>query len=165
VDSAAGIVTRDNGVELSNTVSVGSLDSTESGGVETTLARSRDTRVDTSGIAVPNVNQEILNSSAARSINELKIEVQRNTRLAISDVGSDQLARDKVRADSDLGDQSTGRVGVKDRGKGGVQSVSSARNIVVNSAPLLQSSLVALGLERLCKMLVQYQVDCFNEFY
>lgn len=104
MNSTASVVTRDNGVKLSNTIGVGGLNTTEAGRIETTLSTGRDTRVNTSGIAVPDVNQEILNGSAARGIDELKVEMQRNTSLAISNVGPDQFARDKVRSNGDFWD-------------------------------------------------------------
>lgn len=148
MDGTTGVVTRDNGVELCNAVVISGLDTTESGGVETALTGGRDTRVDAGGIAVPKINVKILNSSAVGDVDELKVEVDGNTTLAISDILADQLAGHKVRSDSDLGDQGAGGTGAEDGVQSSVESIASAGDIMADSAPRLKGSLVTLGFER-----------------
>jgi hypothetical protein len=106
-------------------------------------------RVNASGIAVPDIDQEVSDGLAVVDVHELEVEVQVDAGLALGDVLADQLARDKVRSNGDLGNEGALRVGSEDGVQGGIQIVAKVRGVVAKSAPLGESGLVTLGLDRL----------------
>lgn len=108
---------------------------------------------------MPDVDVEVLDSSAAGDIDKLEVEVEINTTLAVGNILTNQLARDEVRADGDLWDQSAAGVGAENSVKRSVESVASAGNIVTDGAPLLQGGGVTLRLEGLW---IGCQQSCFK---
>ena len=100
VSSASSVVTREGGVELQNTVLVTELDTAEHGVIDVArvssvaVAASDYTTVDTSTVAVPGLKSDLWDGFTGVSVNDLNIESQRHTRITLSDVLADILARD-----------------------------------------------------------------------
>lgn len=107
---------RNNGLVLSNTVGVSLHDSAQESGVQVgqivrvAVARCGDARVDTRGIAVPEVHVDSRHRLASAGIDQLNVKVERNALLVIGDVAADKLAIDVVGALGDLWLQNAGRV-------------------------------------------------------
>jgi hypothetical protein len=118
----ACVVTREDGLVLGDTVDVRLHDSAQEGVVQVgeivtvTVAGGGNTGVYASGIAVPNVHVDSRDRGASAGINELDVEVQRDTRLAISNVATDQLAIDVVRALGDFRLKNAGGVVGEEQG-------------------------------------------------
>ena len=91
VGSTSGVVTGEDAVELSNTVFVGKLDAAQPGSVKTSLG-SLDAGVNSSGIAVPDLNIDIGHGVASVNIDHLVIKGDRNTGLVLDDILADVLA-------------------------------------------------------------------------
>lgn len=115
VNGATVIVTRENGLEGSHTVVVGQLDTTEESGVETTLTR-LDTRVNTSSIAVPDVDCDGRDRLASVDIDVLNLKEQVYTiaMLLLNNIGAEVLADDIVGTVGDLRGQDTAGLGAED---------------------------------------------------
>jgi hypothetical protein len=65
VDRAAVVMTWEDGIERDDSLSVSGLDTTEEGGIESDfVSGGHGTRVVTSGVAVPDINVQILNWQA-----------------------------------------------------------------------------------------------------
>jgi hypothetical protein len=101
--STSLIVTGENSLKLDNAIVVGDLNTTKESGVQTSLGA--NTRVNTGGIAVPNVSSQVGDSVAGRDIDVLDLEKQRDTvaELLFDDVGSQVFADDVVGTSGDLG--------------------------------------------------------------
>jgi hypothetical protein len=118
----AGVVAGNDGLVLSDTVGVGLDDATEESVVEVvqvvgvTVARGRDARIDTSGVAVPEVHVDGGDGLASAGVDELDVKVHGDTLLAIGDVAADKLAVDVVRALGDFRLQDAGRVVREEKG-------------------------------------------------
>ena len=99
VSGASRVVTREGGVELQNTVLVAELDTAEHGVIDVArvssvaVAASDYTTVDTSTVAVPGLKSDLWDGFTGVSVNDLNIESQRHTRITLSDVLADILAR------------------------------------------------------------------------
>lgn len=102
VGGTAGVVTGEGCVKLHNPALVGLVDTTEEGIVKVgsvravTIAAGRDARVDTGGVAVPQLDVDRGNRLAGVDINDLDVEVQRYTFLILGNVLTDQLALDPI---------------------------------------------------------------------
>lgn len=124
------------------------------GGVVTVcrvVATGRDTRVNTSGVSIPDIDPNIGNRLAGIDINVLNLEVEINTITVqvLLDVTTNLLASDIVRTISDLGSQDTASVGGEDRSfKGRVVAVNLISLIVIDSFELLEGSQVTPELLR-----------------
>lgn len=111
--SATRVVTREQSLELSNTVRVGLLNTAQEslvqvgGIVAVAVHGALNSRVDTSGIAVPHIPVEVLDRLAGVDVNELAIENDRNSSLSIADIGTDQLSLHPEGTDLALGCQDT----------------------------------------------------------
>lgn len=100
VRGASGVVTGEGCVELQNTVLIGELDATEHGVVDVAgigsvaVTASNYTAVHTGTIAVPGLEGNLRNRFASRGVDDLNVERQRYTRVAVSNILADILARD-----------------------------------------------------------------------
>jgi hypothetical protein len=109
-------VSRNDRLVLSNTVDISLHDSTQESCVQVgqivrvAITRSRNTRVDTRGVAVPEIHVDRRNGLASAGVDELDVKVERNALLAVRDVAANQLAIDVVRALSDFRLQNAGRI-------------------------------------------------------
>lgn len=105
VGGSAAVVTGEHGLELSDTLGIGLLDTTEEGLVEVgvviavTIARVLDTGVNTGGVAVPHVPVEILDRLTGLDVNELAVHDDRDTGFAVADVRPDQFTLHPERSD------------------------------------------------------------------
>lgn len=112
----AGVVSRNDGLVLSDSVGISLHDSTQERCVQVgqiirvAIARCRDARVDACGIAVPEVHVHSWDRLARTSVDELDVKVERNTLLTIRDVAANELAIDIVRALSNLRLQDARRI-------------------------------------------------------
>lgn len=137
VGSTTSVVTWDDRLELSNTVDVGLLDTTEEGRIEVAsvilvaVARCKDTGVHTSGVAcetirlitivrlgfpltVPCIHVDGWNRLAGRCVDDLDVQEQRNTSLTFGHITANELAVDIVRSLSDLWLQDTAGIVVEE---------------------------------------------------
>ena len=100
----AGVVTGDDGLVLSHAVCVGLNDSAQESVVEVgqivtvAVAGSCHTAVYACRITVPKVHVDSRDRLARAGVNELNVEIERNTLLAIGNVTTDELSIDIVRA-------------------------------------------------------------------
>ncbi|KAI6770948.1 hypothetical protein HG531_009803 [Fusarium graminearum] len=100
VSRSAGVVTREDGLKLSNTVTVGLLDSAEPGLVDVCFVRvvavavCNDAGVNTSGVAVPHLEVDVGDGIAGLDIDDLVVEDNVESILLLDDVFSDILASD-----------------------------------------------------------------------
>lgn len=98
VSCASSVVTRKGGVKLQNTVLVAKLDAAEHGVVDVArigsvaVATSNYTTVHTSAVAMPGLKGNLRDRLTGPGVNDLNIESQGYTRVAISDVLADVLA-------------------------------------------------------------------------
>jgi hypothetical protein len=121
-------VTREECIELYNTALIGLVDAAQEGLVKVgliaavTVAASNDTGVDTGGVAVPQLKINRGNGLTGVDIDDLDVEVERNTLLVLRDVLTDQLALDPVGALSDLRGENAGVVAGEEDGRVGVGS-------------------------------------------
>lgn len=125
VGGAAVVVTRKDGLELSNSLFVGLLNTTQKGLVEisrvisVSVHRAVDTGVDAGGVAVPHIPVQALDRLASVDIDELAIQNDGNAGLAVSNVRADELALDPKRSNFSLGgEQTDGVLGKKFRFRG-----------------------------------------------
>ena len=113
---AAGVVAREQGIELDDTVLVGLGDAAEEGLVDVgrivgvAIAAGNDTRVNTSRVAVPELEVDLGDGLAGVDVDDLDVKVQRHSLLVLGDVAADQLALDPVRALGSLGSEDAGVV-------------------------------------------------------
>jgi hypothetical protein len=120
--SAAGVVTRECGVELYDTVLISLGNATEEGLVEVGLiagvaiAAGNNARVDTSRVAVPELEVDLRNGLAGVDVDDLDVKVQRHSLLVLGNVAADQLALDPVRALSNLRSEDAGVVASEEGG-------------------------------------------------
>jgi hypothetical protein len=112
----AGVVARENGFVLGDTVDIGFDDSTQESVVQVsevfrvTVAVRCDTRIDSCCVAVPKVHVDSRDRLARAGVDQLNIKVKRDTLLTIGDVATDKLAIDVVGTLSNLRLEDTGRV-------------------------------------------------------
>lgn len=98
VGGTAGVVTGEDGLELSNTIIVGQLDTTQPGVVDVglvgavTVAAGNNTGVDTGRVAVPHLEVDIRDGLASVDINDLVVKDDIQTTLLLDDVLADILA-------------------------------------------------------------------------
>lgn len=132
-------------------------------GVEATLSAGGDTRVDTRGVAVPDIRDQFGDRLARVDVDELQVEVQRDTSLALGDVLADKLPGHVVGTNGRLRHEGTGVVGREDGLLGRGQVVATPLGpVVAVGSPLLQASQVLLlVLEGLC-ILIPRQRPCFS---
>lgn len=100
VRGATGVVAGKDGVKLEDAVLVAELDAAEHGVVDVagigrvSIATSDHTAVDACAVAVPCLKSNLRNRLAGRGIDELDVESQWYSSIAISDVLADIFARD-----------------------------------------------------------------------
>jgi hypothetical protein len=98
VGSTARVMAREQSLELGNAVRVGLLDTTQEGFVQVcgviavAVHVALDSRVDASGVAVPYVPVQVLDWLAGVDVDELAVDNDWDTSLAIAYVVADQLA-------------------------------------------------------------------------
>ena len=128
VRRATVVVTREDGLELRNTIGVGLLDTTEEGLVKVgcvvavTVHIALHARVLTGGVAGPHIPVQVLDGLASLDVDELAVHDERDTRLAVADVRADELSLHPEGADFALGgEDADGVVGeeLRLRGVGG----------------------------------------------
>lgn len=128
VRRATVVVTRENGLELRNTIGAGLLNTTEEGLVEVrsvvavTVHAALHARVLTGGVAGPHIPVQVLDGLAGLDVDKLTVHNERDTRLAVADVRADELALHPEGADFALGgEDADGVVGeeLRLRGVGG----------------------------------------------
>ena len=96
--SATNVVTGEDGLELGDTVSVGLLDSPTKCGVDIggivriAVSTGNNTRVDTSAVAVPDLDVDIRDGLTGVNVDDLVVEGNRNTRLIVRNILTDVLA-------------------------------------------------------------------------
>jgi hypothetical protein len=111
-----GVVAGNDGLVLSDTVDIGLDDSAQEGGIQVSkivrvaVAGCCDARVDTRGVAVPEIHVDGWDGLASAGVDELDVEVERDTFLIFRDVATDQLTIDVVRALGDFRLQDAGRI-------------------------------------------------------
>lgn len=152
VGSTTAVVTGEDGLERDHTLVVGQLDTTEVGGVDSILSvvsRDGDSRVDTSGVGVPDVHSDGGHRGTGADINVLDLEEQIQTIRVdrLLDVGTEVLSLNVVRTSSHLGSEDARGVGIEDILKGGEHvPIRNASVVMVHCLPLLKSSQVAAVL-------------------
>jgi hypothetical protein len=139
---ASGVVAWKDGMELSNTVVISLLETTEKGSVEVAVvvgvavSTGDDAGVDTSSIAVPEVQIDTGDRLTGGAVDHLDVHVERDTCLFLGDIAADQFAAYIIRSLSNIRCQDTGCVGgEQDRGvrgqvhvqRGFVGSVESSK--------------------------------------
>ena len=99
VSSTTGVVTWKQRVKRHNAVAVTLLDASEEGRVKVrvvlvrvTVATSADARVDTSRVAVPDLDVHALHGLAGLNIEDLEFDRQGDTLLTVRNVFADKLA-------------------------------------------------------------------------
>lgn len=133
------VVTREKRVVDDNSIVIRHLNTTQEGRVQSSFAiRGVDAGVCTSGIAVPDISENLGGRLAGIHVQELEFDVHRNTRLTLGDVGANLLSCDIVRANRRLRDQRASVVAAKDRLLGSFQSVARAGHVVAGRSVLLQ---------------------------
>lgn len=172
MSSTAGVVTGEDGLELSNTIRVGLLNASKPSLVNVGLIRAiaiavgNDTRVYASGVAVPHLQVDIGDRVAGFDVNNLVVEDDVETLLIFNDVLTNVFAghiwiilanvpetkRERnsftVRTLSNLGSQNT-RVDAGKQDRRGSARAEALRSLVVRSVQggisiaLLQASLLA----------------------
>lgn len=158
VGSTATVGTGENGRELDNTLVVGQLDTTQVGGVDSILSvvsRGVDTRVDTSGVGVPDIHSDGGDRGTSADINVLHLKEQVETVRVDSllDVGTEVFSLHVVRTSSHLRSENARSVGIKDVLEGSEHvPIRNASLVVVDRLPLLKGSqvtavLLGLGLD------------------
>lgn len=102
VSGTAGVVTREGGFELDDTVDVGLLQSAVEGVVEVgsvvgvSVSAGGNARVDASAVAVPGIDVDGGCRGAGGGVDELDIDEERDTGLVLGHVRANQLAIDVV---------------------------------------------------------------------
>lgn len=103
VSGAPSVVAGESGVVLQDTVLVGELDTTEHRVVDVacisrvTVAASNNAPVDTGAVAVPGFKSNLRDGLTSPSVNDLDVECQRHTWVAIGDVFANIFARNPCR--------------------------------------------------------------------
>jgi hypothetical protein len=98
VSGAGGVVAREDGLELDNTVGVSLLDTAEESLVDVGLiggvavAGSDDTGVNTGRVAVPHLEVDVRDRLAGIDVDDLVVDDGVDTSLVLSDVAADVLA-------------------------------------------------------------------------
>lgn len=124
--SATCVVAWEQSVELYDTTLVSLADTAKEGVVEVGLitaiaiAVGNDTRVDTGGVAVPQLEVDRGDRLAGVDVDDLDVKVQRNTLLLLGYVFTNELALDPVRALCDLRSEDARVVARKKSGGVGV---------------------------------------------
>lgn len=138
------VVTGEDGLELGHAVIVRQLDASEVRAVEpigSVVARGADSRVNTSGVAVPDVDSHGRDGRAVADVDVLHLEEQGNSvaPLRFNDIGAHLLADDVVRAIRDFGGQNAAGVGAEDVVEGSEHVVrDGTRHVVVDILPSLK---------------------------
>jgi len=100
VGGTSSVVAREGCIELQDSVLIGELDATEHGVVDVAsissvaVATSNNAAIDTSAVAVPRLECNLWDWFAGRGVDDLDVERQGHTRVAVSDVLADILAGD-----------------------------------------------------------------------
>jgi hypothetical protein len=100
VSGASSIVTGERCIELQDSILVGELDTTIHSVVDVAsigsvaVAVSNNAAVYASTVAVPGLEGDLLDRLASRGVDDLDIERQGYTRVAVSNILADILARD-----------------------------------------------------------------------
>lgn len=134
VGSTAGVVAREHGIELNNSIVIGLLNTAAKGRVQTALAGGRNTRVHAGSIAVPSVDQDLGHTRAGGDVDKLDVEVQRHAGLPVGHLTADQLAGNPVGTNSGLGNDDARGVLGEEGSRIGIKSVSRGR-LMVDSCP------------------------------
>jgi hypothetical protein len=114
-------VTGEEGIERYNTIAVSGLNATEESSVDVrgigsvAITLRNDARVDTSGIAVPDISIQIFNTLTGIDVDKLNIEDDWHARLSFLEVRSNQFTLDIERAGFTLGVQHAGRAAAEKR--------------------------------------------------
>lgn len=145
-------VTGEQGLESDDTVIVGLLNTTEGSVVDVaqigsvTVSAGNDATVDTSGVAVPHLRVSLRDGLAGVDIDDLDVERQRNTGLALDNVLTNELARHPVRAFGRLGSEDAASISSEQESR-----VSSLRSdgevgVVVGGENVLERASLEQGL-------------------
>lgn len=100
VGGASSVVTRERCIELQDSILVGELDTTVHGVVDVAgigrvaVATSNNATVHAGTVAVPSLEGNLWDGLAGCGVDDLDVKCQRYTRVAVSDVLADILARD-----------------------------------------------------------------------
>ena len=103
VGGASSVVTGESCVELQDSVLIGELDATEHRVVDVAsigsvaVAVRNNASVHTSAVAVPRLEGNLRDRLASRGVDNLDIERQGHTRVAVSNILTDILARNPCR--------------------------------------------------------------------
>lgn len=120
VDSSAGVVAGEDGLELNIAALVSCLETSQECGVEVALVVRKvtgrsDARVHAGSVRSPEVDISVgLNRFAGVDVDELEIHVERDTILIFSEIPANVLVRNIVRASSHLWNQDTGALSAED---------------------------------------------------
>lgn len=116
VSSAAIVVTGEHSLELCHTIGIGLLNTAQEGLVEVgsivavTVHATLNTRVDTGGVAVPDIPVEVLDRFAGVDIDELSVENDRDSILTVPNVRADELTLHPERSCLTFGGKDADRV-------------------------------------------------------
>ena len=111
------------GLESNNTVIIALLNTTKEsvvqvrGIIAVAVAVGHDTRVNTGGVAVPDLEECLGHRLAGIDVDDLDVERERHTLAVFSDIFPDKLALNPVRTLCDLGSQDTGVVASEEDGR------------------------------------------------
>ena len=120
VRGAAGIMTREDTLELRDAISVRGLQSSQKRAIEicrvvfVAIAGTDDAAVDAGGVAVPEIPHEVRDGVAGVDVDELGIDDNIEAGFGFGDVGADVLALNPEGADFSFGGEDTGGVAVDD---------------------------------------------------
>lgn len=109
-------MTRNDGVKDGNTFRIRLSNTTEPGAVDIglvtrfTIATGHDARVDTSGVAVPEVDVDLRDRLASVDIDDLDINGHGHTELRLRHISADELALHVVWSLGDFGNEDAGTV-------------------------------------------------------
>jgi len=135
------IVAWEDGLKSNNTVGICGLDASQEGTVPSSISyisSDIDAGVDTSGVAIPDIDVHIWNAKTGGDVDVLDFEVEGDTGLAFGDILTNVLASDVVWTICDLGGENAGGVGGEDGG------VRVAGGVVVNTSLVVVDCFVDL---------------------
>lgn len=132
--STSIIMTWEDGIEGSNSIRVGSLNTSQEGRIVTTvgnISSNINTTVDTGGVAVPDIDVDFGNGLACCDVDILNFKMERDTNLSFSNVLTDSFAENVVGTISISGSQDARGVSGKDGGFWGIDAVIENTGLVV----------------------------------
>jgi hypothetical protein len=135
------IVAWEDGLESNNTIGICGLDTSQEGTVPSSISyisSDINARVDTGGVAIPDIDVDIRDTETSGDVDVLDFEVEGDTGLAFGDILANVLAGNVVWTICDFGGENAGGVGSENGG------VRVAGGVVVNTSLVVVDCFVDL---------------------